>query len=1036
MRGLVRGPLVAAWGLWCALAAAGCHCKEEPGTDAGADAGSDSAVPACDPALTLDSVLPAVPAPTGGAQAAFAGEITGANAAAELIGGDAASGMVGDYFLRNDRIRVLIMRPGNFYAWGRYGGNIIDADIVRPAAEPGNDQFGKLNTFYRTGRTADFDTCTVIQDGAAGGAAVVRCTGTDQLLDSLNVASAVPLPLDERLSPEIPLPLQIAATYVLEPGADHVEVHWTFLNLGTDPIATNLGYLLDTGGLIEVFQPKVGFGALGFAAILAGGDSSPWIGYQGPDIAYGVIPYNLDAAGNVDPTAQNAQLTISGVSVTLFRAASILEAFNADVGAMQIEGCAAMDQPLDFVVSSPDVGAVGTRAVATLGLGGGSVSGTVTVGGAPAGGVRVVALEDLGTLGVLDGADVPWSSFQTAADGTYGGDLPAGDWLLLTDGKGLAYDPALPDGVFPVALAAAGQATADFDLPAPATVDYVVTDADTGTPLPARIMVIGDDSSPCKRKWRDCDEGDSSNPDELVNQLKNALAGDSAVDGALRLEPGSYRVFVTHGPEWTEHDEVINVAAGDSVTVTAALRRMIDTTGYVAGDFHQHGVNSPDAPVTLDERVRAYPCEGVEFIASSDHDFLTDYAPVIASLGAGAWLESSVGVETTTFDYGHFNAFPLTVDPLSPTNGAIDWANGDTYLNIGPDMIFMEHRARGALVVQVNHPRNSAFLGNFDQASLIFDYATRYVGDDPMNVGMRAAVRLSDTAPLFSPNFDSFEVWNGFSGDDSNGDGVREDVTVDAVFYDWMRFTAFGLLYTGMGNSDSHRVSLKMAGYPRTMVAVPDDTAIGSLEADVMATLNGSGPAPRDTVVTDAPMLRVVDDNGISAVGRVLDASGGPVFLTVEVRSPEYAPIDTLELFLGTSDDDGSLRPAGSSALIPSLCFTDRTGLTAGDTCALATAGAPGPLDAMLVGSGGDNVWIASEPLQVTANGDTFVFVRVYGTVAILPILPTAISGVTPADIVAGTAALDNNGVPAMAIVGPILIDADGDGVYTAPYAP
>jgi hypothetical protein len=690
-----------------------------------------------------------------------------------------------------------------------------------------------------------------------------------------------------------------------------------------------------------------------------------------------------------------------------------------------------MDQSMDFVIAA-DVGAAGTHTVAALGLDGGSVDGTVTVGGNPGAGVRVVALQDGGTLGTLDAVDVPWTTYETDAAGNWGGDLPAGDWLFLTEARGLERDIAA------VNVPSGGQVTVPLAVAEPATVSYTITDAVGGAALPGRILIVGDDPSPCERRWRDCDEGDSSNPDTLVNQLVNSLNGDSAVDGALRLEAGSYRLYVSRGPEWSVHEEAITVAAGDTVNVNAVLRRVLDTTGYVAGDFHQHGVNSPDAPVRLVDRVRAYAAEGVEFLASSDHDVLTDYAPVITTLGADALMESTVGVETTPFDYGHFNAFPLTLDPLSPNGGAIDWANGDVDLNLSTDEIFTEHRARGALVVQVNHPRNSAFLGNFDQASLTFDYTTRYVGDIPGNEAFRTSLRLPSDQGIFSPNFDSFEIWNGFSDEDTNGDGVLEDTSVDAVLYDWLRFTAFGMIYTGMGNSDSHRISLKFAGYPRTMVSVPDDTAIGSLGADVMATLNGTGLHGRDTVITNAPMLRVVDGAGASVVGRTLDASGGPVLLTITVESAEWAPVDTLEIFLGTSDDDGSLLFPGSSALIPTVCYTDRTGLMASDTCGMASGGAPAPLGAMLVSAGGtDNVWQASVPVMVTATGDTFAFVRVYGNTAIFPVLPTNLApGVTPASIVDGSAVLDGVGVPAMAIVGPILIDANGDGAYDAPYAP
>src|SRR5262245_29337147 len=56
-------------------------------------------------APSLDDFLPDIPAPTGDDQAVYAGDIEAGNAASELIPGQAASGTVGDVYIRNDRVR-------------------------------------------------------------------------------------------------------------------------------------------------------------------------------------------------------------------------------------------------------------------------------------------------------------------------------------------------------------------------------------------------------------------------------------------------------------------------------------------------------------------------------------------------------------------------------------------------------------------------------------------------------------------------------------------------------------------------------------------------------------------------------------------------------------------------------------------------------------------------------------------------------------------------------------------------------------------
>jgi hypothetical protein len=77
---------------------------------------------------------------------------------ADLIGGPYARGRLGDTLLENDRIRVVISAPGREISAAPWGGNIIDADVRRPAGTPGEDSFGKLMIIYGFGRTSSLNT--------------------------------------------------------------------------------------------------------------------------------------------------------------------------------------------------------------------------------------------------------------------------------------------------------------------------------------------------------------------------------------------------------------------------------------------------------------------------------------------------------------------------------------------------------------------------------------------------------------------------------------------------------------------------------------------------------------------------------------------------------------------------------------------------------------------------------------------------------------------------------------------------------------
>ena len=101
------------------------------------------------------------------------------------------------------------------------------------------------------------------------------------------------------------------------------------------------------------------------------------------------------------------------------------------------------------------------------------------------------------------------------------------------------------------------------------------------------------------------------------------------------------------------------------MTVTADLVRSVDTTGWLAGDYHQHSQGSIDSPVPIEKRVIENLAEGIEFAAATDHDNITDYRPYITRLHAEPFLNSVIGDEVSVNGIGHFNAYPLTLERTS-----------------------------------------------------------------------------------------------------------------------------------------------------------------------------------------------------------------------------------------------------------------------------------------------------------------------------------------------------------------------------------
>jgi hypothetical protein len=141
-------------------------------------------------ATPTETAAPDTPTPTATPQPrAVARQITDEG---DLIGGPLAVGRVGDFLLANDRIRAVIGAPGRELSFMlTYGGNIIDADVVRPDGEPGRDNFGAMTPLINISSTVNVQQITVVNDGSNGEPAILRTLGVDDLLDAIDSVNAV-----------------------------------------------------------------------------------------------------------------------------------------------------------------------------------------------------------------------------------------------------------------------------------------------------------------------------------------------------------------------------------------------------------------------------------------------------------------------------------------------------------------------------------------------------------------------------------------------------------------------------------------------------------------------------------------------------------------------------------------------------------------------------------------------------------------------------------------------------------------------------
>ncbi len=852
--------------------------------------------------------------------------------------GPLSNPQAGDAYLANDRVQVVIQGPGRDLAVNPWGGNIIDADVLRPDGSL-RDAFGEVAPFIDLAGTGSADVVEVLSDGSCGAAAQVRSSGRYVLSDYVNLTTGVNIVLPGALDGvdvDAPHPLRIATTFTAEPGADWIRVAVSATNDGDAPVPFLLAWLAE-GGLTRAFLPA----AEGWDLGQFGG--AEYLVFAGDDVAYGLLPLSderVPARGYVSFVGAYA----------LAQDRTALDIFGYPDSADVIAPGGSRTAELAFVIGRTHAEVVRTIG-GLLGEPCTDVRGRLVEEGGPpiAGGfVSAMAFD-----GGSEGADLARDT--TDSDGRFALCLPPGPVRLIAGQEGRPYagGGAAPERVD----VSVGADPVDVDLTLPPTgrLEATITDG-TGAPLPCRMTLLGLDPSPPTKRL----DGDGFDP-----RPPGVAALVDSADGrfAIALEPGDYRAVFTRGPEYSMHTADVTVGA-DPASLSGALHRVVDTAGHLSGDFHVHAQWSPDSQVPNADRVRNMAAEGVEILVGTDHAFVTDYAPAIADAGLGAWVTSIPGQEITTFDYGHFNGFPMDLLPDRHNRGALDWPG------MSPDAIASALTDDGR-VFQVNHPRAVPAPGEgnyFENVDLQFDADGPFSGGgarDPLTV------RLDADARMLTSNIVAMEVmtWLDVQG-----------------LSDWFNFQNAGMPFTATGNSDTHTTRVESSGWPRNFVRLgTDDPATLAPEDLVLALQRGRN------VVSFGPFVRLEVDG--AGVGDTLIVDGS-VTASVVVQAPTWIPFDSVELI------DGSTN----------------------------TVLAGGPVTPATVPSGGGERLEVTLEHTFTPSADAWLTVIVRGGGSLFPGVPYNTSdpaGLTLERLRAGDV---EGPATAFAITNPVFLDADGDG--------
>ncbi|MBS2014444.1 MAG: CehA/McbA family metallohydrolase [Deltaproteobacteria bacterium] len=736
---------------------------------------------------------------------------------ASRLGGPNATGRPGDWVLENDEVVFVIDSLAGGGGFAESGGNLVDAADARLR----KDELGQLFTYFGVfPRQALYGSMTGREE--PDGTAVVEVKGRELWEPSIEVTT------EYRLS-----------------GADRaLLLRTTLKNTGAQPLALpGVGDAIVWGGTEKVAPGKgVGF---------KGTSTGPYIGGIGRYTSYAITSTEGEISA-ISGTAwtdteqrKNVPLPV-GESVTYERVfvvgergdlASIVgeltKASGGDLGAVSIKVVDANGAPASvsadakLVVSTPVVNGKGGEDVMSL------------VAGKPGDAIE--------------------------------GELPPGRWVLTyapsAGRRGVAGDKGKI--IVDVKKGAVAKGTVAVTDIATLTVGCSEKDPTSGVvrPLPCKVILEGIDGTSTP------DLG----PAHVATVARNQIFAVTA-PSLQAVPPGKYRLTFSRGPEYAVETAEIALGVGGAASTAAVqktLSRVVDTSGYVSTDFHQHTSASADSGVAAQDRVLGNVAEAVEVAVVSEHNVVADFTSIAKDLGLTKYVVHVPGDEVTSDSnrkpWGHVNVFPLEVDATKARMGAVPVRDRS------PSEVFKDVRALPSpRVIQVNHPRSGS-NGYFD-----------LLGFDPKTA--------TATGQGYAADFDALEVWNG-----------RNVEARAKVLDDFMALLRTGHPVTAIADTDTHGVVGHEAGLPRTYVRVSKDDALESWDAARSADLVASVRERRDVVLTNGPFIQVsANGAGIGGVAR-----GPNVDVKVKVTSASFAKVERVDIRFA-----GSATVAGATSLV------------------------------------------------------------------------------------------------------------------------
>jgi hypothetical protein len=329
--------------------------------------------------------------------------------------------------------------------------------------------------------------------------------------------------------------------------------------------------------------------------------------------------------------------------------------------------------------------------------------------------------------------------------GDYRITLPVGAYTVYATGRNYSRSEAVP-----VSVAAGGDVRRDFAaLAEPGAVDFAISDAKTGAPLDARIVIAAGNSP-------------------LVEFLgRRTFFTTLEAPGRLRvpIAPGSYRFEVSAGAGVLAPDAEAQVLVepGKTVPCRVTIQTLFDppARGWYAADLHHHA-DQAEAVTPPADLARSQLAAGLNVLFVSDHDSTANHA-LLRQIAAARGVAFMPGIELSP-SWGHFNAYPLDAGAQL----AIDTSTATV------TEVLKEARREGAVIVQVNHPfipygyfssvAAGVAPGGFDGGFDLIEVNSTVPEDDPKVLAKLWEYWNQGQRYYLSAGSDTHDVWNAQSG--------------------------------------------------------------------------------------------------------------------------------------------------------------------------------------------------------------------------------------------------------------------------------